>query len=121
MFRFLAHGDSIISKAWEFHVGRSTVYAIIHEVCSALWHSLQPTFLPEPNEQKWSEVAEGFFQKWQFSNCVEAPDGKHIRIQAPPNSGSQFWNYKKYFSIVLLAICDANYKFVWVDIGQYGK
>lgn len=119
--RFLAHGDSVNSKAWEFRVGRSTVYSIIHEVCRALWCALQPIYLPEPDEEKWSKVAEGFFNQWQFPNCVGAIDGKHIRIQAPSNSGSYWWNYKKYFSIVLLAICDADYKFVWVDVGQYGK
>lgn len=91
MYRFFAHDDSVNSKAWEFRVGRSTVYAIVHDVCRALWQVLQPTFLPEPDEQRWLEIAKDFFDKWQFPNCVGALDGKHIRIQAPPNSGSQFW------------------------------
>lgn len=32
-----------------------------------------------------------------------------------------FFNYKDYFSIVLLAIADSNYKFIAVDVGSYGK
>lgn len=36
------------------------------------------------------------------------------------NSGSNF-NYKKTFLMVLLALVDANYKFIVVDIGSYGK
>lgn len=32
-----------------------------------------------------------------------------------------YYNYKHFFSINLFAISDANYKFIAVDIGAYGR
>lgn len=37
------------------------------------------------------------------------------------HSGSLNYNYKHFCSTILLALCDANYCFIAVDIGDYGK
>jgi hypothetical protein len=69
----------------------------------------------------WVDIAQRFYTPWNLHNCTGSTDGKHIRIIAPPNSGSAFVNYKGFFSIVLLAVADADGLFVTVDIGEYGR
>jgi hypothetical protein len=77
--------------------------------------------IPQPTTDQLTPTAKGFYQSWNFPNCRGAIDGKHTRILNPVFSGSLFFNYKSYFSVVLLALVDANYRLLVADIGSYGK
>ena len=72
-------------------------------------------------QSKWKEIGNEFETLWQFPHCIGALDGKHVLIRPPPNSGSYYFNYKHSFSIVLLALVDADYKFTYVNIGCNGR
>jgi hypothetical protein len=74
-----------------------------------------------PSSEDMDNITNDFWTKWGFPNCSGSIDGKHIRINAPAHSGSMFRNYKCFFSIVLQAVVDANYRFLAVDMGAYGK
>jgi len=106
---------------FDFYIARSTIGEIVKETCQVLWMVLQPKEMPEPTKEKWIEISNIYYSKTNFPNCLGAIDGKHIRCRCPKNSGSMFFNYKKYFSIVLMAIADANLCFTVIDVGAYGK
>lgn len=121
--RKLATGDANVTIAASYRISPTCVGRIIDETTAAIWEALESRgFLNVPDTStKWKSIAKEFEEKWNFPQCLGAIDGKHVVIQAPPRSGSDFFNYKKTFSIVLLAVCDANYKFTLVDIGDAGR
>ena len=119
-FSFLATGDSYRGLSQRFHMGKPTIQEAINITCDAVWEVLQPDVMPKSKKEDWQRIELGFRHCWNFPNCLGAVDGKHISVNKPPESGTLFHNYKGFFSIVLLALVDANYKFIAVDVDEYG-
>ena len=98
--RYLVTGDAMTTIVYNFRIGVLTARQIILDVCTAIWDALASIYLPVPSKIEWHSTADDFFVRWNFPNCIGAIDGKHVMIQFPVNSGSLFYNYKSYFSIV---------------------
>ncbi|XP_033212099.1 uncharacterized protein LOC117169709 [Belonocnema kinseyi] len=106
--KYYATEDLVLSVSIAFKIGESTARNIFKELADVLFRVLTPTNLQMPHEHRWAAICNDFLSEWNFPHCPGAFDGKHFEIKAPPNSGSLFHNYKEKFSIVLLAVCDAN-------------
>ncbi|XP_068094158.1 uncharacterized protein [Hyperolius riggenbachi] len=118
--RFLATGQSFTSMHYEFRMGVTTIHRVVRTTCQVIWDKLANIYMAFPDKKKWEEVSDKFHSKHQFPNCLGAIDGKHVRVVMPARSGSNYFNYKKFFSIVLMAVADADSKFVYIDVGAYG-
>lgn len=66
----------------------------------------QYIYVSEPTTKQYTDIAKDFESIWNISKYVGAIDGKHVRIKCPANSGLMYHNYKKYFSLLLMGICD---------------
>ena len=71
--------------------------------------------------EDWKSIEEKFRNRWNVLHAVGALDSKHIAIRKPWKSGREYFNYKGYFFLVLLALVDADYKFLWVNVGASGS
>ena len=83
-----------------------------------MYETLKEECLNVPNtKEQWLELANGTYEKWHFPNAYEAINGKHIALFHTRDIASEFYNYKGFYSLVLMAIVDYNYKFMYVDVG----
>lgn len=118
--RFLATGESHASLSFQFRISCSWIGRIIKEVVAAIKAKMFSA-LPQPNRETLSTNGIEFGKLWNFPNVMGCLDGKHIRVRCPNSTGSLYYNYKDFFSIVLLALVGPNYEFIAVDVGSYGR
>ena len=121
--RYLVTGVAQSTISLSYRISKTSVSIIIKETTDALWKVLSERgFIKAPSsEEEWGEIADQFERKWNFGNCIGTIDGKHVLMQAPPRSGSYFFDYKKLHSIVLIPVINSNYQFTLVDIGDAGR
>ena len=65
-----------------------------------------------------------FGEEWQFPYAFPAIDCSHLPIKCL-NGGAQamkqYFNFKGFYSIVLMALVDAEYRFIWASVGAPGN
>ena len=119
--RILATGDSQQTLSYSFRIGKATVSKTVSETCEAIYSALKEYLSYTKCEDDWLHISEQFEEIWNMLHTIGCIDGKHIRIECPKLSGTLYYNYKGFFSMVLQAISDANYCFTLFDLGQYGS
>jgi hypothetical protein len=102
-------------------MGKSTVSSVVLETCQVIWDELVQEFMPVPSEAHLKNVISDFSNRWNFPNCFGCIDGKHCQVKCPPKSGSTYYNYLKYYSVVLQGVADADKKFLIIEVGGRGK
>ena len=119
---FLATGDSQQSLSFSFRMGETTVNTIVTETSNAIYQVLKEKYLSAPHtKEEWLKISQEFEENWNMPWTIGCIDGKRIRIVCPKLTRTQYYNHKGFFSIVLTAVCHANYCFTMIDLGQYGS
>ena len=120
--RFLATGESYESLMYQYRIHCTTIGSFIPEVCRAIYQCLKDEYLTIPKtENEWKSLSDATMERWQFPNAFGAMDGKHIGLFHPHDSGSEYYNYKGFYSLVMLALVDFDYRFTFIDVGCQGR
>ncbi|KAK4325125.1 hypothetical protein Pmani_004279 [Petrolisthes manimaculis] len=115
-------GETQVSLACQFMISHNLISAIIPEVCRAIYQVLKDEYVKLPStEEEWRAIANGYFAEWNYPLCLEALYGKRILICKSPNSGSEYFDYKGHFSLIMMALVDSSYKFMYIDVGAIGR
>lgn len=120
--RHLASGAKYKDMQYAWRLPPNTISKVVREVCQAIVDAYRDELLTAPQtEEEWRNISDKWLEKWNFPHVIGAIDGKHIAMRAPANSGSDYYNYKDYFSVILLAVVTYDYKFLWVDVSGKGS
>lgn len=118
----LMHGVSIPLVADKAALGKSTVYEILRQVCTAITKHFGH-LIAWPVGRRLVRTAEGFQSKQCFPNCIGAIDGSHIYVAAPTNTivAADHRNRYKSFSILLQGVVDCKCYFTSINTGPPGS
>ena len=105
--------------AFEFRMGDSTVSLVLKETAQILRDILQSLNMPQPTVVQFKKTAAKYHSNWNFPQCLGAIDGNHVCIICLAHAGTKYFNYKSYYSILLLEEADATYEFTIIDVGDY--
>ncbi|XP_055910862.1 uncharacterized protein LOC129945226 [Eupeodes corollae] len=120
--RYIGIGYSYRSLEFLTRVPRKTISRFMPELLGAIYDALHLSYLKTPlSQHEWLKVAQEFENIWDFLHTLGAIDDKHVRMNAPADSGSDFFNYKGFFSTVLLAVVDAHRKCIDIDVSGNGR
>lgn len=120
--RHLASGAKYRDMQYGWRVPHNTISLVVREVCAAIVDVYREELLKQPqSEEDWQEITDNWFRRWNFPHVIGAIDGKHVACRAPANSGSEYYNYKGFFSVILLAVVTSDYKFIWIDVSGKGS
>ena len=105
-----------------FGIGKSTAAEILHHFCEVMVDLFFYRLIKFPNtRQEIDETIEGFLTKSGYPMCLGSLDGTHLSVKPPTGFESDYFNYKKFFSIIMLAVVNAELKFTYVNVGAPGR
>ena len=117
----LATGNSYRTVGLTFGISRCTAMSIKDKFCSALMRRANDVIKFPRTEAETRQFIKEFQGISRFPQVVGALDGSHIPIKVPKEDPNEYVNRKRFYSIVLQGVADANGKFLPMSTGYAGS
>ncbi|XP_064471832.1 uncharacterized protein LOC135386041 [Ornithodoros turicata] len=104
-----------------FGVGRSTVNVVYRQFAKAVIQELEDEWLRMVSPGEMGEHMREFYAVSGFPQGVGALDGCHFAVSPPKNNAVDYYNYKGWYSVILLALVDHRYRFRYINVGSPGR
>lgn len=103
-----------------FGISISSVFRVLRRVIAWLMTKLEEV-IRWPQGHNIVTTTENFRAKQGIQNVLGAIDGTHIRIEKPAAFAQDYCNRKKFFSISLQIVVDANMRITNIHCGEPGS
>lgn len=105
-----------------FGIGISTTRLILHEFSNALVNLYFNSFVKFPiSNEEIKTTIDDFYIKCGYPMCLGAVDGTHVSVQPPAGCETDYFNYKKFHSIIMLGVVNSSLKFTYINVGAPGR
>ena len=110
---YLKDTGSLVMTANTFGVALCTVSIHVIEVCRAISRHLGPKYVYLPrNKDEMRQVTSEFEAKFGMPQAFGCVDGTHVEIKRPSSNSQEYFNYKRFFSLSVQAVCDFQGRFM---------
>lgn len=118
---WLAHGNSYVSIAPSFCVGRSTVIEAVQDVVNALY-DIRKDYIKFPKTPAKVQASIATFTDLsRLPNIVGAIGGSHVRIRAPAENAAVYFSRCQQYDFVIQAIVNGKRLFIDFACGFPGS
>ena len=119
---YLASNEELRVVQALFGAGKTTAWEAIEDFINAVIQILEPEFVKFPhNAQELKTASDEFETLLGYPMCIGDMDGSHIPICSPKDLATNYVCYKSFTSMVLFAVCDARYRFTYLNVGSPGR
>ncbi|KAL1445306.1 hypothetical protein MTO96_045091 [Rhipicephalus appendiculatus] len=103
-----------------FGIGRSTVNIVYRDFCRAVVSKLEDAWVHMPRKEEMADHMRECYAVTGFPQAIGALDGCHFAVSPPKKDAVDYYNYKGWYNIILLALVDHLYRFRYLHVGSPG-